>query len=87
MVIQLPTPIRGNTHIRLDEAVFQIKDKRIYVRGTLGKGADAAFQPDPDMRTAYVEFTGSKYNQHAAAAATPAFITDLHTATWGFTNG
>lgn len=61
MIHELPAPIRGATHVRIDEVVFSVPTQVLIIRGTFGTLSGAEFVPDTVLARAEVAFTGSDY--------------------------
>ena len=85
MVRQLPAPIRGATHVEVEEVVIAIKAKTLFVRGALGTvDGGGAFTADTAMRRLDHSFSGAQALTLAQAMGVSALWNALDSANWGF---
>lgn len=84
MVRQLPTPIRGATHVEVEEVSLNIVAQAIFVRGTLGTSSAGIFTPDAALRKVEHAFKGAQALSLAQAMGVNALWSALDSANWGF---
>lgn len=85
MVRLLPTPIKGATHVEVEEVVLAIKAKTLFVRGALGTvNGGGAFTADSSLRRMDHAFTGAQALSLAQAMGVNALWAALDAANWGF---
>jgi hypothetical protein len=82
--IELPAPVRGATHARLESVFIGLEDCIIYCRGTMGTMDGETFVPDSYMKPFYVDFTGDDYETRFSAMEDPGLIMALIVRNWGY---